>query len=109
MPLIPTNLSEAIDKTLNESGIPELSSDKELLQLLRNKGVNLDTLATELANLLQTGKANVRHKVTMDLLALHGIDFRQQQSTGIAISVNFQNEEGAPTNVQLNNMFMPKR
>lgn len=109
MPVIPTNLSQAIEKTLDETGIPELSAPKELIGLLKAKGVDMDTLATELTNLLLNSKSATKHKIVMDLLALHGVDFRTPENKGVTIAVNFVAKDDSPINVQVNNMFAPER
>lgn len=111
MPVIPTNLSQAIEKSLEQTGIPELSAPKELVSLLKLKGVTLDTIANELANVLMNGKLNLKHKVAMDIAALYGVDFRvpDKANDALTIDVKFSSEDGSPINVQINNMFSPER
>ena len=106
MPLPPLKidpLDQAIEVALETSKVfPRQQAADSLIA----SGLSVPELATHLANLIYSAKDAVKLNAIRDALAIHGISLKQEDSAASTPQITF-NIVGE--NVQLNNMFAPKR
>lgn len=97
-------ISDAVESALEKQGV--LPVKQAFNSALECAGITVETLASQLANLIYTAKDPIKLKAVMAALSAYGINLEKETNLASAPSFTF-NLIG--DNVQLNSLFAPPR
>ena len=104
MPLPNNQLEAIVEQALERAGV--LPPREEAAQALINSGIDIPSLANQLANLIYTAKDSTKLKAIEQAFAIHGVSIRPESATAGMPQIVF-NVSG--DNVNLNSLFAPER
>lgn len=104
MPLPSRQLEAIVEQALEKAGV--LPPREEASEALKSAGIDIQVLASQLANIIFTAKDSVKLKAIEQAFALHGISIKPEAATQGTPQIIF-NVTGE--NVNLNSLFAPER
>lgn len=100
------NLSKAVEVVLEKTGI--LSARDRVQRALDSQGMDIESLANHLCNLIHSSKDATKLKAILNAFEMQGVATRLDQTSPSSPTVNFVVHSDNGT-VNLQNLFSPQR
>jgi hypothetical protein len=105
-PVTTTELSTAVERALVKTGV--IAANEFAREVLNEHGFTVEDSLLNLGNLSRTARDSVRLSATKDILDIHGLQFRREETNHSkpTVTFNVQTESGT---VNMNTLFAPER